>query len=261
MREPGNFVLRRTTSWKLAVGAVAMLLAPARMVGQVPDEFKNLRVLPKDVKKEALVQTMRGYSVALGVRCTHCHVGEEGKPLSTFDFAADTKTTKGVARAMMKMVADLNGKYLAAIDTGRREKSAISCGTCHHGLSRPEDLTSTLASLTRDQGLDAALHKYQELRDRYYGGYEYDFGPRPLSTLAEQLTQAGKPEEAIQVQEYNVSLHPRDANVHWMLGNLYADAGRRDRAIESIKKSLEIDPGNAPARKRLEQLQTQKSTP
>lgn len=261
MRESGNFVLRRTTSWKLAVGAVVTLLAPARTGGQIPDEFKNLQVLPKEIKKEALVQTMRGYSIALGVRCTHCHVGEEGKPLSTFDFAADAKTTKGVARAMIKMVADLNGKYLPAIDTGRREKSAISCGTCHHGLSRPEDLTSTLASLTRDKGLEAALHKYQELRDRYYGGYEYDFGPRPLSSLAEQLSQAGKPEEAIRVQEYNATLHPQDATVHWMLGNLYADAGKRDRAIESIQKSLEIDPGNMPARKRLEQLLAEKSTP
>jgi hypothetical protein len=27
---------------------------------------------------------------------------------------------------MMKMVADLNGKYLAAIDTGRREKNPPS---------------------------------------------------------------------------------------------------------------------------------------
>lgn len=260
MRKPGNCVPRRT-SWKLTVGAVIALLVPTRMVAQVPDEFKNLQVLPKDVKKEVLVQTMRSYSIALGVRCTHCHVGEEGKPLSTFDFAADAKTTKQVARAMVRMVADLNGKYLAAIDTGRQEKSSISCATCHHGLSRPEDLALTLASLSRDKGLDAALRKYQELRDRYYGGYEYDFGPRPLSSLAEQLSLGGKSEEAIRVQEYNATLHPRDATVHWMLGNLYADAGRRERAIESFKKSLEIDPNNMPARKRLEQLQTQKTTP
>jgi len=241
----------------LAVPVVIVFLDPSRFLAQIPDEFKNLRVLPKDVKKEALVQTMRGYSIALGVRCTHCHVGEEGKPLSTFDFAADTKTTKEVARAMMKMVADLNGKYMAAIETGRKEKLLISCSTCHHGLNRPEDLAQTLVGLTRDKGLDAALQKHQELWDRYYGGYEYDFSPRPLNTLAEQLSQSGKPEEAIRVQEYNAKLHPRDATVHLALGNLYAGAGKRDWAIQSMKKCLEIDPGNLPARKRLEQLQTQ----
>jgi tetratricopeptide (TPR) repeat protein len=47
------------------------------------------------------------------------------------------------------------------------------------------------------------------------------------------------------VQEYNVSLHLGTRTFTGCLGNLYADAGRRDQAIESIKKSLEIDPGNA----------------
>ena len=32
---------------------------------------------------------MPGFTRALGVRCSYCHVGEEGESLSTYDFASD----------------------------------------------------------------------------------------------------------------------------------------------------------------------------
>lgn len=42
---------------------------------------------------------MRGFTRALGLRCSHCHVGEEGAPLATYDFAADEKPLKARAEA------------------------------------------------------------------------------------------------------------------------------------------------------------------
>ena len=53
-----------------------------------PEKSKSLEVLPADTSADRLRAVMRGFTGALGVRCNYCHVGEEGKPLSTFDFAS-----------------------------------------------------------------------------------------------------------------------------------------------------------------------------
>src|SRR5689334_9343871 len=60
--------------------------------------FKNLKVFPKDISRADLLFNMKFFSQSLGVRCTFCHVGEEGKPLSTVDFASDAKAKKLTAR-------------------------------------------------------------------------------------------------------------------------------------------------------------------
>ena len=75
------------------------------------------------------------------MRCTHCHVGEEGKPLSTFDFASDAKTEKAIARAMMRMVHRINSADLRS-GSGA---SKVTCFTCHRGATKP--LTAPAASL------------------------------------------------------------------------------------------------------------------
>ncbi|HXV14001.1 MAG TPA: c-type cytochrome, partial [Candidatus Krumholzibacteria bacterium] len=56
------------------VFAAAWIAVPAP--AQIPDTFTNLKVLPKDIQKAELVGIMRGFSMALNVRCTHCHKGD-----------------------------------------------------------------------------------------------------------------------------------------------------------------------------------------
>src|SRR5580692_13151166 len=68
-----------------------------------PEKPKNLQVLPKDWPGSRLQPVMIGFTRALGVRCSYCHVGEEGKPLSTFDFASDDNPNKNRAREMLRM--------------------------------------------------------------------------------------------------------------------------------------------------------------
>jgi photosynthetic reaction center cytochrome c subunit len=82
-----------------------------------------------------LLGTMKFFSQSLGVRCTFCHVGEEGKPLSTFDFAADTKAKKQTARAMLAMVTALNAKTLP--DATGLPDAKVTCFTCHRGSTKP----------------------------------------------------------------------------------------------------------------------------
>src|SRR4051794_28316130 len=77
--------------------AVAQTRPPPATSAQppsAPPAFKNLKVFPKDISRADLIANMKFFAQSLGVRCTFCHVGEEGQPLSTFDFASDAKEKK-----------------------------------------------------------------------------------------------------------------------------------------------------------------------
>src|SRR5690349_23794173 len=78
--------------------------------------FKNLQVFPKDIARPQLIANMKFFSQSLGVRCTFCHVGVEGQPLSTYDFASDTKKEKSTARKMLAMVHRINQQDFGVTD-------------------------------------------------------------------------------------------------------------------------------------------------
>src|SRR5262245_49913333 len=90
------------------VAAVATAQAPPPAGGPLAPPYKNLKVFPKDISQQQLLGNMKGFAQALGVRCIHCHVGAEGQPLSTFDFASDAKPQKATARKMLAMVHRIN---------------------------------------------------------------------------------------------------------------------------------------------------------
>ncbi len=115
--------------------AVAQAPAPAAQAPFAVPPFKNLKVMPRTISRADLLSTMKLFSQSLGVRCTHCHVGEEGKPLSTFDFASDAKANKGIARDMLRMADRLNTKVLPAI--GGLDDPKVTCYTCHRGAKEP----------------------------------------------------------------------------------------------------------------------------
>jgi hypothetical protein len=85
--------------------------------------FKDLQVLPKDIKPDDLKAMMKGISAALGVKCLHCHVDKA--------FAKDTEK-KTAAREMMKMTFSINNTFL-------KGKDQITCNTCHRGAAEPTE--------------------------------------------------------------------------------------------------------------------------
>ena len=95
---------------------------------------KNLKVLPKDMPRAELLATMKSFSQALGVRCTFCHVGAEGQPLSSFDFASDAKEKKLTARKMLAMVHRINEQDFDVHDFSQVK---VTCFTCHRGSTKP----------------------------------------------------------------------------------------------------------------------------
>jgi cytochrome c peroxidase len=123
----------------LAAGCAVFLAAvagaqPTTAPPAAPAGFKNLQVLPKDISKEQLFPIMKGFAQGLGVRCTHCHVGEEGRPLSTFDFASDAKEEKLIARKMLVMVHRINEQDFGVKDF---KDVKVTCFTCHRGSTEP----------------------------------------------------------------------------------------------------------------------------
>src|SRR5687767_6776269 len=80
-----------------------------------PERMVNAQVLPADTGPDRLRDAMRHFTMALGVRCTDCHVGAEGAPLTQIDFVSDANPLKNAARGMMRMTARLNDELLPAI--------------------------------------------------------------------------------------------------------------------------------------------------
>ena len=125
---------RRHLMWFIAI--TMLLAAPLTAQAWIPDEYFNLKMLPKDISKEDLVNTMRSFREGLGVRCTYCHV-REGNP-EQFNFPSDDKGTKKKARVMFEMVAAINGTYLPRIKDDEYHSPEVSCMTCHRGKQMPE---------------------------------------------------------------------------------------------------------------------------
>jgi hypothetical protein len=101
-----------------------------------PERITNAQVLPADIGAEQLRRTMVTFARSLGVRCTFCHVGPEGAPLTQLDFVSDANPHKNIARGMIRMVGELNGGTLPGI-LGPSEETRVTCYTCHHGSAEP----------------------------------------------------------------------------------------------------------------------------
>lgn len=103
-----------------------------------PGEFKNLKVLPKNISREDLDKVMDGFKEALGVRCSFCHVRSKENP-QAWDHASDEKPEKQIARKMMKMTGKINKKYFRfnKPEGGDDNLQAVTCVTCHHGSPHP----------------------------------------------------------------------------------------------------------------------------
>lgn len=248
---------RRGSSPRLRVAGLIFVALVARTPGaeaQIPDKFENLQVLPKDISKQDLVATMRGFSMGLGVRCAYCHLDEEGKPHGPHDFAVDDKAPKKTARLMMQMVGDINQKWIPQVQSDRKERVAVACATCHHGQAVPRTLQATLASALADSGLPAAQQKYRKLRDKYYGRDSFDFGEQSLNEMARGLLVEKRTADAVGMLQLNAEFNPQSAQVQVMLGDAFAQSGDKDQAAASYRKALELNPQSEAAKKRLAEL-------
>jgi len=237
-------------------GLLLVLTAPALLAQPQwswPAKPENLQVLPKDWTGQRLRPVMTGFTRALGVRCSHCHVGEEGRPLSSYDFASDDNPNKGRARDMLRMLRSIND-HLEKIEPSGAERVNMWCHTCHAGRPRPMTLDEELTEAHAEGGVDAAIGRYRELRGRYEDRGAYDFGEGSLNRFGYHLLEEGDTDGAVAIFRLAVEQFPESANSYDSLAEGYLTGGQRELAEIFYRKSLELDPGNGNALEKLREL-------
>lgn len=218
-----------------------------------PEKPKNLQVLPKDWPGTRLRPVMIGFTRALGVRCSYCHKGEEGKPLSTYDFASDENPNKNRAREMLRMLNEIE-VHLNKIEPSGDKRVNLWCHTCHHGRPRPMTLDEELSEQYRKKGLQAALDDYADLKKKYYGRAAFDFGEGSLSVFGYTLLEGNDTAGAIKVFHLNAETFPDSSNVWDSLAEGYLKAGDVKKAQENYEKALSLDPANQSAKEALKKI-------
>ncbi len=234
----------------IAFGDFAVAQAPGRFP---PDSLVNTSIIPRTTPVLAVIGRMRNFTADLGVRCTHCHVGEEGNPLSTFDFASDEKRTKLVAREMMRMVEDINTR-LQTLPGRAADGLQVTCATCHHGLSRPMTLATFMTEQATTAGVDSAVRMYKALWQRYYGSDAYDFRENSLNSAAFRLARAQKFEEALAMLRLNEEKYPAGVAMYVTRGTVMLIKGDTTAAEAAFREAIRRDPANEEAKGRLREI-------
>ena len=113
-----------------------------------------------------------------------------------------------------------------------------------------------LMGINAEEGNEAAIAKYRELREQYYGGFSYDFGERSLMRLAERLLEQDKPDDAVAFLHLNLEMYPESCQTHVAFGQFYMQQEDNEQAIASREKAYELSP--APwIQQQLERLKSQ----
>lgn len=243
---------RLTIAVIAAVGAA--VVSAQDVQAQIPEKFQNLQVFPVGIARDSLVQIMRGFSFALGVRCQHCHAGGDGVSFAGVAFDSDEKPAKRKARFMLRMVDSLNRIVLASLPDRSDPPVVVQCVTCHRGLVRPTTLEAVLLKTIEQSGVDSAIKQYRGLRERVAINGYYDFTEWRINELARHLVLGGKIPEAIAILEMNAEFNARSVSIPFELGELYRRQGDRDKAITSFQRVLQLQPNNPQARQRLTEL-------
>lgn len=237
---------------------VAVLITTVSASAQTPTtgwRGENLQFFPKDISREQLTLRMREFSFALNVRCQHCHAGGDGLSLEGVNFASDEKPAKATARAMLRMVAQLNTVTLAQLPARAEPRVEVECATCHRGLVLPKSLQTTLFEVITTDGVPAAIARYRTLRETTLSSGRYNFGEWEMNELARRLHEAGKSDAAIAMLELNGEFNPKSPEIDFLIGELHRARGERDLALARYRTALSKAPKHQGAARRIEELQ------
>ena len=244
---------------RVSTPAVSLLaLAASNLFAQAPAKFPpdslvNTKVIPKSTPVIQVIGTMRNFTSDLGVRCQFCHVGEEGQPLTQFNFVSDEKRTKLVARQMMLLVQEAN-RRVDTLPGHQPDDPQVTCATCHRGVSKPMPLSAVVIAAATTGGTDSAVKAYRALRQRYYGSGAYDFGEGQLNTAAFRLGRVNKFDEALGVLRLNEEFYPNSSGMYVFRGNVLLMKADTAGAATAYREAIRRDSTNNEARGRLRDI-------
>jgi len=233
-------------------GSLAAAQTPAPGGQTPPPPMTNLQILPKDMPRAQVLQTMQAIAGSLGVACNYCHV-QEGRG-GRNDFASDEKPTKKAARGMMVLARDINDKLPAAVGKSADATTRVGCATCHRGVPIPKQITDIVTDAAATGGATAGLAKFKDLRGQFYGGQSYDFSENGLLQIAQRANAANKADDALAYLQANLDYYPKSSRTYAMIGQIKNAKGDKPGAIAALEKAVELDPNNAQAKTQLENV-------
>jgi CubicO group peptidase (beta-lactamase class C family) len=120
-------------------------------------------------------------------------------------------------------------------------------------MIEPMPIGRYLYDILMFQHVDKAVEAYRRISSSSArGSFAFDEGQ--LNDLGYQMIREGKLEAAVRLFELNVEEYPESANAYDSRGEGYMLTNQIGPAIESYKKSLELDPQNDNAREMLTRL-------
>ena len=235
--------LRNTIAPALAVSLLILVGQGVR--ADIFEDPTNLKVLPPDISRDELRQTMLGFSAALNARCSYCHMVDDDLKMPDPDFSSDEKWTKQVAREMLRMVADINDRITGIGASERSQTVEVKCMTCHRGQYRPVLILSVLEEARSAGGVDAVIAKYAELHERYFGNHTYDLRPSTFAGFARTVASDGDVDGSLRLLDYANENFPNEERVLFALARVHQQKGNADKAIHFLRQLVQLFPDSS----------------
>ena len=99
-----------------------------------------------------------------------------------------------------------------------------------------------LTTMIRHRGVAAGLREYERVRQE--DPARMLFNGEPMTELGWDLMAQGQLDAALQVLELNVETYPISSAAHSVLAEAYNRIGEGEKALESCRTALELDPDN-----------------
>jgi hypothetical protein len=99
-----------------------------------------------------------------------------------------------------------------------------------------------LTTMIRQRGVEAALVEYERLRREDLT--RVMFNDEPMRVLGYDLMSQGQLDAALRVLALNAETYEESSGAHGALAEAYDRLGEHEKAIESCRTALELDPGN-----------------
>ena len=114
-------------------------------------------------------------------------------------------------------------------------------------------ITMKIAGVIQARGVEAGIEEYERLKATEPETFSFS-DESELNSLGYQLLGQGEKQAALRIFELNTREFPASSNAYDSLGEAYAKAGQKDRAIQAYSKALELDPNNLNSQKMLRSL-------
>lgn len=104
------------------------------------------------------------------------------------------------------------------------------------------------------KGYKAGISFLDSIRKNAENIYNFQQEKKELINTGTWLQENDRKEDALKMLNYSRSRFPDSPDVLIALGNLYSEMGKKDKAFKNYQKAVEMNPENAVAKEKLEEL-------